>query len=341
MKMINIGILGPSEIALRRFMPALKKIKNICYIGIACANEKEWFGCESANNDAKIIENEKHKAKRFQDNYSGKIFSSYKELISSNIVDAIYIPLPPALHYKWAKKALREGKHVLVEKPSTTSYEDTKELVDIARCNNLSLHENYMFNFHNQIKYIENMILNNIIGETRLFRIAFGFPFRGNNDFRYNISLGGGALLDCGGYTIKLATRLLGKTIKMTTHQLNYTEEFDVDIFGSATFVNAKKNIAQISFGMDNSYKCELEIWGSKGSIYTNRILTAPSNHIPVVEVIKDGEKQIYKLKPDDSFEKSIKHFIVCISDKKLRNDNYEELLAQEKFITEFMKEEL
>ena len=38
---------------------------------------------------------------------------------------------------------------------------------------------------------------------------------RGTNDFRYNRDLGGGALLDCGGYTVKLAGLFLGMTAKM------------------------------------------------------------------------------------------------------------------------------
>ena len=51
----------------------------------------------------------------------------------SNEVDAIYLPLPPALHYKWAKKALENDKHVFVEKPSTTNYQDSLNLDQISR----------------------------------------------------------------------------------------------------------------------------------------------------------------------------------------------------------------
>ena len=163
------------------------------------------------------------------------MYNNYNELLSSADIDAVYIPLPPALHFKWAKMALENGKHVLLEKPFTTSLSDTEELIRIAKEKNLAVHENYMFSYHTQLDWIKNKVSEGVIGDIRLIRIDFGFPFRGANDFRYNKALGGGALLDCGGYTIKLATMFLGDTAEVKTSQLNYKEGFEVDIYGSAT----------------------------------------------------------------------------------------------------------
>lgn len=339
MNKIRFGVLCPSEIAFRRFMPALKKIDNAEFIGIAHADEEEWFGSINSSYDLTVLESDTNKAKTFIDTYGGKLFNSFKELISSNEVDAIYIPLPPALHYKWAKMALEHHKHVLVEKPSTTSYDDTSDLVSIAKKNNLALHENYMFNFHSQLDSIEKIINDGILGEIRLYRIAFGFPFRGANDFRYKKKLGGGALLDCGGYTIKLANRLLGKTSKLIAHHLNYKNGFEVDIYGSGTLMNNDGQVAQISFGMDNAYKCELEIWGSQATLITGRVLTAPDGFEPTI-LIKDnsGTREI-KLPVDDSFKKSINYFINCISSNKIREDNFDKILLQSHIVDEFKED--
>lgn len=339
MKKIKIAIICPSEIALRRFMPALQKIDTIEYYGIAIANEKEWFGKKSKYNDLNVLENEYKKAKNFQDLYGGKIFNSYNELIIDKEVDAIYIPLPPALHYKWAKLALENNKHVFLEKPSTISYNETYNLVSLAKSKNLTLHENYMFNFHSQIDFIEEQIKNKLIGNIRLIRISFGFPFRGSNDFRYNKKLGGGALLDCGGYTLKLATRLLGNSIKIMTHKLNYVDEFDVDLFGSGTLQNDLGQVVQVSFGMDNSYKCELEIWGSKGTLNTNRILTAPENFEPTIVINLNNEIKEIKLPSDDTFKKSINHFLLSMENDHLRYKNYSEMLIQSKLVDEFKED--
>ena len=120
-----------------------------------------------------------------------------------------------------------------------------------------------MFVYHTQLDWIRKKISEGTIGEVRLIRIDFGFPFRGANDFRYNKALGGGALLDCGGYTLKLASLFLGDSAKVTASQLNGKDGFEVDIYGSATLTNNEGLTAQVSFGMDNSYKCSLEVWGS------------------------------------------------------------------------------
>lgn len=324
---IKIGVLCPSEIALRRFMPALMKCEDFEFAGISSASAEEWFGEPTGE----LVESEKSKAKKFTDNYGGRFFESYDELLSSPEIDAVYIPLPPALHFKWAKKALENGKHVFLEKPFTTAFSDTEELLKIAKEKNLAVHENYMFVYHSQLDWIKNKLPE--IGEIRLIRIDFGFPFRGANDFRYNKELGGGALLDCGGYTVKLAGLFLGETAKITASQLNTKSGFDVDIYGSATLTNSDGLTAQIAFGMDNSYKCSLEIWGSEGTICTNRILTAPDGFEPVVTVKKGDEEKQFTLPADDTFAKSIDFLKQCVKNDKIRSEHYEAIYRQSQFI--------
>ena len=211
MNKIRIGVICPSEIAFRRFMPALSEIDSFEFAGVAIASAEEWSG-EYNNN---IHDSETNKACAFTDNYGGRIYESYLSLIEDSTVDAIYLPLPPALHYVWGKKVLENNKHLFLEKPSTTSMTNTAELITLAKENNLALHENYMFVYHSQIDEICKIIESGEIGEVRLYRIAFGFPRRSENDFRYNKALGGGTLLDNGGYTVKLASLLLGDTAQV------------------------------------------------------------------------------------------------------------------------------
>lgn len=334
MNKIKIGVLCPSEIAFRRFMPALAKNEHFEFIGISSANAEEWFGEPT---DA-LVTAEREKAQNFVDTYGGKPFASYGELLSSDEIDAVYIPLPPALHFRWAKAALENGKHILLEKPFTTSLKDTEELITIARENSLAVHENYMFVYHTQLDWIKNKISEGAIGDIRLIRIDFGFPFRGANDFRYNKLLGGGALLDCGGYTVKLASVFLGDTAEVTTSQLNSKDGFDVDIYGSATLTNDNGLTAQVSFGMDNNYKCSLEVWGSTGTIFTNRILTAPDGFEPTVIIKQGNEEQSFTLHGDDTFGKSIEHFADCISNENTKKKHYNTILLQNKLVEKIME---
>ena len=335
---MKIGIICPSEIAYRRFLPALKQIHDAKLAGVGINSPEERYGTPLPDEQtvSQMLKDETEKAKRMVDEYGGKLFASYEEIITSDETEAIYIPLPPALHYRWAKKALENGKHVLVEKPSTVSCTDTEDLIQTAEGNKLALHENYMFVFHDQLNAIRSIIESGEIGDVRLYRISFGFPRRMQNDFRYNKNLGGGALIDAGGYTIRYAADLLGETAEIKYAQLNYIDEFEVDIFGSAALVNRDGVTAQIAFGMDNDYQCELEIWGSKGTIRTGRILTAPAGFAPTVTIKKNTTIEERALPADDAFQKSIRHFMKCMDDPAVREENYRKILRQAQLVQRF-----
>lgn len=329
--MKKIGIICPSEIAFRRFLPALKEAGCFEYAGVAIASKEEFVGATD-----EILAKERAKAQTFVDSYGGKIFEGYSTLIHSDEIDAIYLPLPPGLHYKWAKEAVSAGKHILVEKPCTTALSTTEDLLKDAEAKGLAAHENYMFAFHDQLEAVNDIVRSGEIGDVRLYRISFGFPMRAQNDFRYNKALGGGALLDCGGYTFKYASMLLGPTAKMKYAQSNNIEGFNVDMYGSAALVNDEGVTAQVAFGMDHNYKCELEVWGSKGTIYTNRILTAPAGLVPEVIIRKGNDEEKRNLPADDAFKKSILHFCKCIEGSDTRKANYETLLRQARLVEQF-----
>ena len=341
---IRIGVICPSEIAYRRFLPALTQNelvnKTFSFAGVAVASPEEWFG-DLSNVSQEQIESqqskEQEKARLFIDGYGGRVFHGYESIIKSEGIDAIYIPLPPALHYRWAQKALENGKHVMVEKPSTTCLIDTQHLIEIAGKNSLAFHENYMFVFHNQMQAINSIVADGkSVGIPWLYRITFGFPRRALTDFRYDKKLGGGALLDAGGYTMRYALELLGPTAKVTAAQANYEPDFEVDVFGTATVVNADGATAQLAFGMDNDYRCDIEVWGSKGTLTSNRILTAPAGYVPKCLLKQNQEYTEYVLPEDDAFGKSLLRFAACINDAKTRFENYEILERQESLVQQY-----
>ena len=108
--MIRIGIICPSEIALRRFIPALQQAGDcIKFAAIGIASSEEWFGNIESISQEQIDEQqsrERAKAQVFVDQYGGEIVVGYENLVSADAIDAVYIPLPPALHHKWANMYL-------------------------------------------------------------------------------------------------------------------------------------------------------------------------------------------------------------------------------------------
>lgn len=297
---IRIGVLGCANIASRYVVPAILNLPNLFELtAVASRNYK--------------------KAKKFTEGLEVTIFDSYDKLISSSCVDAVYIPLPNALHYKWIRSALKNKKHVLVEKSLACSLNEVIELTELANEGKLALVENFQFRFHSQLSEIKEIVRSGVIGNVRNIRSSFGFPpFEDSNNIRYSSDLGGGALLDAGAYPIKLAQELLGDKVSVDSAVLNYNG-YDVDIWGAAQLSCKEKGIpVQASFGFDNFYQCSLEIWGSKGMITAERIFTSP----PGVEaniVIKNQDGTSIRCLPAEShFENMLTYFHSIIDNDEI-----------------------
>ena len=185
-----------------------------------------------------------------------------------------------------------------------------------------------MFLYHSQLKKIKELIAEGAVGNLRLIRASFGFPKRAKNDFRYNKALGGGALLDCGGYPVRLAAELLGDC-RVTQAKLYQPEGCDVDLYGSVVLENKDGLCLQAAFGMDNAYQCRLEIWGSQATLVAQRIFTAGPDVRPELSLYTSSGEQCLVLEADDHFLHSIEHFLRCVQDRNIRNKAAEAILRQ------------
>lgn len=328
---MRIGVLGCSDIAKRRMIPAIKKNKNFEYVGVAIASRTEWSDSISEEEYKEIRVSLEAKANEFIQLFEGSVYKSYEEILDDSSIDVIYIPLPPALHYYWAKKALEKGKHVLLEKPFTTNLKNTEELLSIAVEKKLAVTENYGFIYHSQFALLKKMLNENKIGELRLIRATFGFPHRLDSDFRYSKKFGGGALLDCGGYTIKAVSSFMDNPIVVTS-SLSEISKHDVDVYGSVT-IKDKNIVAQVAFGMDNSYKCDFELWGSEGALISKRAFTAPDNFETSIELSNKDGNSIIPAGKDDQFFNILERFSSCIKDSKIRTEEYSVIRKQSKLI--------
>ena len=310
---MKIGILGAAEIALRRFLPALAKRPELVYAGVASRTRE--------------------KAVCFQEAYGGKIYETYDDLLDDEGIDCVYVPLPPALHSTWGRRILESGKHLLMEKPFTTTLGETKALLDLAWSRQLAAYENYMFLCHKQLTKAKDIISSGELGELRLLRMSFGFPKRGEDDFRYQKKLGGGALLDCGGYPVRLGAELLGENMRVVQSELCCPAGYEVDLYGCAVLENEDHLCAQISFGMDNAYQCQLEAWGSKATLVAPRIFTAGPDICPQLILHSSAGECVLDVGCDDHFAKSIDKFLESTENSRLREQIYTEILRQAEWI--------
>ena len=173
-----------------------------------------------------------------------------------------------------------------------------------------------------------------------MIRSAFGFPYRSATDFRYDKKMGGGALLDCGGYALKAVQLFTDGNVSVVTSALHHMDRHDVDMYGSAALIDKNRIEAQIAFGMDNSYKCELEIWGSRACILAPRIFTPPAEMETQI-IVRGQSEEIIKVMPDDQFARAVEFFGSCIEDPGTREQAGKDILRQSRLVDEMMEKNI
>jgi len=97
------------------------------------------------------------------------IVSDALYLIQDVNVDAVVIATPVFSHYQLAKEALLAGKHVLLEKPMTSSVDESKELIDIAKSKNLVLMVDHTFLYTGAVQKMKTLIDSNQLGKLQYF----------------------------------------------------------------------------------------------------------------------------------------------------------------------------
>lgn len=106
-----------------------------------------------------------------------------------------------------------------------------------------------------------------------------------------------------------LLASLLGDSAKLVQSRLNHVPGCEVDLFGTAVMENADGICAQISFGMDNAYQCQLEVWGSKITLIASRVFTAGADVPPSLILRSSQDEKTIALEKDDQFLHSIEWF--------------------------------
>ncbi|ASW57604.1 Gfo/Idh/MocA family protein [Plantactinospora sp. KBS50] len=286
---VRLGVLGCAEIAWRKTLPALAGVPQLRLTAVASRDPE--------------------RAARFGERFGAQPVTGYPALLERDDVDAVYLPLPAALHAPWVDRALRAGKHVLAEKPLATVEADARRLVALADSRGLVLAENYMFTLHSQHAQVRELIGSGLIGEPRLLSAAFAIPALPREDIRYRPDVGGGALADVGGYPLRAATLLLGDRLEVVGATLRRDPARGVDLGGTALLVTPDGVAAQLAFGMEHAYRCEYEVWGSAGRLRLDRAFTPPADHKPVLRIERGGEVQERLLAPDDHFEAALRAF--------------------------------
>lgn len=299
MSKVKWGILSAANIAYEEMVPALRRSENAIVSAIASRT--------------------KEKAEKFE---IPTIYHSYEELIQDPTIDAIYIPLPNALHKEWAIKAMDAGKHVLLEKPAVLQEKEMLEIKETQERNNVVFMEAFMYQFHKQHAKVKELLDYGIIGEYQHVKAHFSYNLDNPNDVRLNKELGGGAMWDVGCYGMHAITQIVGmKPVKLSmTGHIHPVHE--VDISSTCVLVDKDNRMAEIFSSMELPFIDYYEIFGPEGTIRVDGSFRPDQSSLDKRGKVTVKDKQnnvIYKEAfQSDQYLEQVEHFQECIKENKL-----------------------
>ncbi|ABD56315.1 Gfo/Idh/MocA family protein [Jannaschia sp. CCS1] len=182
-KHLTWGILGTARFALGTMAPAIHAARRAHLKSVATRNP---------DRAAPFVE----KFPRIT------VEPSYEAILNDPEIDAVYIPLPNALHTEWSIKAAQAGKHVLCEKPIGLNAGDIDRLTAARDATGKLIAEAWMPAHHPQWARARDMLADGAIGALKTVTGSFTFGGLPADNIRLNRDLGGGALFDIGVYPI-------------------------------------------------------------------------------------------------------------------------------------------
>jgi predicted dehydrogenase len=259
MRKVRWGVLGASNFALTKMVPALLKSDLVELVGIATRNS--------------------HKTRlRIDQAGIAKVYDSYEALLADPRIEVVYNPLPNHLHVPWSIKAIEAGKHVLCEKPIGMTEADAQKLLEVARAHpGIKVMEGFMYRHHPQWRYAKRMVDQGSIGELRTIQSFFSYNNLDETNIRNQAEIGGGGLMDIGCYSISLSRFIFGREPQRVLGIIDYDAEFRTDRVTSGV-LDFGGGTATFTCSTQVAPYQRVNILGSEGRIEIEIPFNAPSD---------------------------------------------------------------
>lgn len=232
------------------------------------------------------------------------LYTDYDAFLKDDSFDTVYIGLINSLHYEYAKKAILAHKHVIVEKPFTSTYEQAKELYDLTKENNVFVFEAIMSRYSKNYQHTQKYLP--CIGDIKMIQCNYSqYSSRFDAYLRHEVLPAfdpeeyGGALYDINVYNIHFVEGLFGKPV-FTHYEANIGFN-GVDTSGTL-IMRYPKYIAVCTGAKDSASHNGVMIQGTKGYIQMDSrpgIIQNVSLHTKEEERIIDIEKMQSPMKTE------------------------------------------
>ena len=148
------------------------------------------------------------------------VYTDYDEMLKNEEIDTVYLGVNNHLHYLFAKKALLANKHLILEKPFTSNYNQALQLVTLAKENHLMIFEAISTIHNPNFKKIEELLPT--VGDIKIVSLNYTQYSSRYDAFKkgeilpaFDYTKSGGALMDLNIYNIHFIVGLFGSPISV------------------------------------------------------------------------------------------------------------------------------
>ncbi|QIW99617.1 hypothetical protein AMS68_005135 [Peltaster fructicola] len=250
-------------------------------------------------------------AEKFGSRYGcTKYYTSLDELAADKDLQLVYIASPNNLHYEQAKQMIEAGKHILLEKPATSTVAELEDLFRLAKHKGVILIEAYRHiqeaNFKRLEKFLEEKKLGEIYGASvtyASYSSRYNNVLAGERPNIFTLDFSGGSLVDVGVYPVTFAVTLFGQPISQTYAPFVCRTGVDG---GGMIILKYKDFGVQINNSKVYKSTAPTEIYGEKGTLVVDT--TAGISSI-VFHGSDKTEQELATSKTENFMEEEAKEF--------------------------------
>lgn len=259
------------------------------------------------------------KAVKFGKKYGiGKVYTDYNEMFTDPEVDVIYITTPHNTHIRFMKKAIENGKHILVEKSITLNSGELDEALEMAKEKGVIVAE-AMTIFHMPVyKKLREILDSGKLGKVNLITMNFGSFKEYNMENRFfNRNLAGGAMLDIGVYALSFIRWFMDSKPDQLLSQMKAAPT-GVDEQAGLLLSNKEGQMATVMLSMHSKQPKRGMVSCEKGYIevmeypraWEAKIVDAETGEIQVIKAGAHEDALAYEL---SDMEKAITGDVSCM----------------------------
>ncbi|MEO6349782.1 MAG: Gfo/Idh/MocA family oxidoreductase [Candidatus Limnocylindrales bacterium] len=273
MEQLRWGILSTADIAHEKVVPAMKRAARTSVAAVASRN------IESARDFARDLD-------------IPIALGSYEELLASDKIDAVYIPLPNHLHEEWTIAAARAGKHVLCEKPIALNASEAARMVATCEQEGVLLAEAFMYRLHPSWHGVVEIVRSGRIGKLIAVQSWFSYFNDDPGNIRNIPEVGGGALYDIGCYCVSLSRLLFDDEPHRVSGSIVRDPTLGVDVLTSG-ILEFDTGVATFTCSTRVETDQRVHIYGTEGRISVGIPFNIPPDRETEIYVTSGGDPPV------------------------------------------------